>query len=813
VSETAAKALTRVEDLRLLLGGGGFVGDLAGNRCLHAAFVRSSEAHALLREVDTAEARAMPGVYAVLGSAVLGAAGLPPVDLRDGSAVEGLSKTPQPVLAREKVRYAGEPIALVLADDRYLAEDAVEAVGVRYEPLPLSLDAASSPSDPAAWLFDELPGNTIYDQEKTFGDPLRALESLRVFEGTYRFDRCSAVPLEARGCVADYDPRSGDLRVCSSTQGPHLLRSRLAACTGVPEHRVIVEVPDVGGAFGQKIPIAPEEVAVALAAVRLGRRVSWVEDRQENLVGAPQARDQVVTLRMGLDSGGHLLALDAEILGDAGAYSFNAASALIEPFLTASTLPGPYRLAHLRWHVVARLTNKAPIAPYRGVGFCVAQAARELLLDEAARSLGLDRLEIRLANLVTAEEMPFETCNGMRYDSGNYPLALRMAAESALEAAGTARAAPARLGGWLPGADGAAPGGERRIGVGFAAYVEPTGWGSEGLAQVGWDSFPSYDAVEVAVQPSGDVTVRVGTNSQGQGSETSLAELVASILGVSRADVVIRTPDGTALPVSLGGTRASRTAVVTGGALGIAATKVRDEILRVGGQLLEIDPEDLELRDGAVVARGVPSAALSLREVVAAGFRDARARPGGVAPTFAAHEFYDPGATYSSGAIGAVVEVDVETGAVSVEHLFAVEDCGTVLNPTIVEGQVIGGLAQGLGYALLEHVVHDASGQVQTASLLDYLPPLATDVPEVEVRHLCSPSPLTWGGMKGVGEAGMVGGPAAIAAAVADALGPGSPPIARLPITPATIVAALQGRAASLVDTDPAAEKGPSWQS
>lgn len=786
MSPTETTRLTRVEDRRLLLGGGRFVGDIGPARCLQAAFARSTEAHAIVRRLDTSEARALPGVHAVLC-----ANDLPAVELRDTSAVPGLAKTPQPVLATGTVRYVGEPLAIVLADDRYIAEDALEAVRVDYEPLPVSLDASCAPEEPAAWLFPELAGNTIYDEQKVFGDPVGVLASLAVIEGTYRFDRCSALPLEGRGCAAEYDSRTGDLRVWSSTQSPQLLRSRLAACTGIPEHRVLVEVPDVGGAFGQKIPIAPEEVAVALAAVRLGRFVSWVEDRQENLVSAPQARDQIVTLKMGFDAGHRLVALDAEILGDAGAYSFNAASALIEPYLTASTLPGPYRVSHLRWHVVSRLTNKAPIAPYRGVGFCVAQAARELLFDEAARTLGVDRLQLRLDNLVTAAEMPFTTCNGMRYDSGDYPLALGLAATSARQAAEKARAAIAERDTRHSVGSGRST---RRIGVGYSAYVEPTGWGSEGLAQVGWDSFPSYDAVEVAVQPSGKVTVRVGTNSQGQGSETSLAGLAASVLAVKPEDVVVRTPDGSALPVSLGGTRASRTAVVTGGAVGIAATKVRDEILRVAGQLLEVATEDLELRDGIVVARGVPSAALSISEVVAAGFRDARARPGGEAPTFAAHEFYDPGATYSNGAVAAVVEVDTETGAVSVEHLFAVEDCGTMLNEVIVEGQVAGGLAQGLGYALLEHVVHDSSGQVQTASLLDYLAPLATDVPEIEVRHLCSPSPVTWGGMKGVGEAGMVGGPAAIAAAVADAVGAGSPRIARLPIGPASVVAALVGR-------------------
>jgi carbon-monoxide dehydrogenase large subunit len=561
----------------------------------------------------------------------------------------------------------------------------------------------------------------------------------------------------------------------------------LASCTGIPEHRVIVSVPDVGGAFGQKIPVAPEEIAIALAAIRLGRFVKWIEDRQENLTSAPQARDQVVTLRLALDDEQRFTALDAYVLGDAGAYSFNSASALIEPYLTARTLPGPYRIKHLRTRVVARVTNKAPIAPYRGVGFSVSQAARELLIDEAARRLDAGRLDLRIGNLIRPEEMPFETCNGMRYDSGDYPLALRMAAGSAEEESARLSAS-GRLGS------------ESRIGVGFAPYVEPTGWGSEGLRQVGWDSFPSYDAVDVSLQPSGDVTVRVGTCSQGQGSETSLAELVAGVFGISAEDVVVRTSDGTARPVSLGGTRASRTAVVTGGALGLAAVKVRDEVVGVAAHLLEIDSEDLELRDGMIVAKGVPSKSITFREAVAAGFRDVRARPGGSAPTFSAHEFYDPGASYSSGAVGAVVEVDVETGVVKVNRVFAVEDCGTVINATVVDGQVVGGLVQGLGYALFERVVHDAAGQPQTASLLDYLPPFATDVPPIDVEHLCSPSPFTWGGIKGVGEAGMVGGPAAIAAAVADAISPCA--VDQLPITPANVVAAWQRQRAKLQRAD-----------
>lgn len=726
----------------------------------------------MVKAIDASQASELPGVRAVLT-----AQDLPAVELRDVSGVVGLHKTPQPILARGRVRHVGEPVAIVIADNRYLAEDAAETVRVEYEQLPVSTDAGAAATDPAGWLFPDLPGNTVYDEVRSFGDPATAFSSAHtVVEGTYRFDRCCALPLEPRGCVAHFDQGKGDLTFWSSTQGPQLLRSRLAACTGIPEHRVIVCVPEVGGAFGQKIPISPEEVAIALAAMRLGLFVRWTEDRHENLVAAPQARDQVVSLRLAFDEVGTLTAIDADITGDSGAYSFNSASALIEPYLSACTLPGPYRARALRWHVVARVTNKPPVAPYRGVGFCISQAARELLFDEAAKKLSIDRLELRLRNLIDADEMPYETCNGMRYDSGDYPRAIRMVATSAEEERH-------RLSCQL------SPGGEKRLGVGFAAYVEPTGWGSEGLAQVGWDSFPSYDAADITVQPSGHVTVRVGTNSQGQGSETTLAELVAGVLGIPAEDVVVRTGDATSMPVSLGGTRASRTAVVTGGALGIAATKVREEVMRVAGHLLEIDPHDLEIHEGVIAAKGVPTMSIPFREVVAAGFRDVKARPEGIAPTFAAHEFYDPGATYSSGAVGVVVEVDIETGMVEVKKIFAVEDCGTMLNATIVEGQVIGGLVQGLGYALLERAAHDAAGQPQTGSLLDYLPPLATDVPLIDVRHLSSPSPFTWGGIKGVGEAGMIGGPAAIAAAVADAISPSA--VSHLPITPARVFEAL----------------------
>lgn len=771
-SEYIGAAVRRVEDARLLTGRGRYVADITVPRMLHAVFVRSGHSHALLRSIDTSSAMRVPGVRAVLT-----ANDLPASTLVDGNWIPGLAKTPQPVLARGKVRFVGEPLALVVASNRYAAEDASELVEVEYEPLApvLTVGRASTQEKP---IFDELPDNVIYDHVDTYGDPDRAFaEAAHVVRHSLTQSRSMAAPLECRGIVADFEPASGALDVWCSTQSPHLLRWKISRATGIPEHLVRVHMHDIGGGFGQKIAAHPEEIAVAMAATHLGIALKWVEDRRENLIAAPHARGQQLELELALHRDGTFAAMRASVIGDAGAYSFNSASALIEPFICGRLLPGPYRLDHYECRVFAALTNKSPVAPYRGVGFVAAQIARELLVDAAARTIGMDRLEIRRANLVTADEFPYRTVNGLVYDSGSFRESLEGTADLLDYATFAERQRQARASG-------------RLIGLGISPYVEPGGWGTDGMNQIGWHSFPSNDSARVSLDLSGKVTVAVGTPSVGQGVETTIAQVAAEAIGVPLEDVTVRFTDTSAAPISLAGTRASRVAVVTGGAVGLAGEDVRQRILTVAGVALESDPGGLTV-SGGYVRSGNGEKVMSVAEVVQKAFQTYELRAFDPEPNFTSTRFCDPLASYSNACVGATVEIDPQTGGVTVTALAGVEDCGTVINPMVVDGQFIGGIVQGLGAALTESLVYDDNGELVTTTFMDYLLPTSAEVPYVQVKHQCSPSPNTWRGFKGVGESGGVGAPAAIAAAIADALG-SETSVDRLPMRPEAVLNALR---------------------
>jgi carbon-monoxide dehydrogenase large subunit len=764
--------VTRVEDAPLLQGRGRYTADIVRPGMLHAAFVRSPHAHARVLAIDATAARALDGVVAVLT-----AADLPHQPLVDSVRIDGLRKTPQPALAGDRVRFQGEPVAIVVAGSRHLAEDGAELVAVDYEPLAPVVDAERSAAGDGPDLFEG--GNVLYRGTMEAGEPDAAFaEADHVVTGRYRGNRFVAVPMEGRAILAEHDAGSGELTVWCSTQGPHLLRRRLSQTTGVGEARIRVIAPNVGGAFGQKIPAHAEEVAVALAARALGRPVRWIEDRLENLMAAPHAKEQIVDAELALAADGTFLAIRARILGDAGAYSHNSASALIEPYLSAGLMPSVYGIRHYRCEIVAAATTKSPISPYRGVGWTASHTARELLIDRAARALGRDPGELRRQNMV--DEFPYESCTGMLYDSGSYKASL----DRALEAAGYAE---------LRAAQPAARAAGRPIGIGISPYVEPTGWGSDGALQSSW-SFASHDSVRIEVDPSGEVSVAVGTPSQGQGHETVLAQVVAEGLGVAMDDVRVLAGDTMATPISTAGTRASRTAVVVGGALRQAAEELRDKLERIAAHLLEAAPEDIVVEDGRFSVAGAPHAGVTLRRVAETAFFDPGLRAAMPDPSLSVSRFYDPKATYANGCVVAVVEVDVETGAVDLQRLIAVEDCGTIINPTIVDGQVSGALAQGVGGALLETMRYGDDGRLLTGDMRTYKIPKATDVPPIEIHHECSPSPFTAGGVKGVGESGVISTPAAVANAVADAVAHLGVDIDELPVNTDRIAAAAAMR-------------------
>ena len=744
---------------------GRYIADLVFPGALHAAFVRSALPHARIDGIGVAAALEVDGVEAVLT-----AAELPHVPLVDVLPIEGLVKTPQHALAAERARFAGEAVALVLATGRYEAEDGAELVQVEYEPLPHVVDAETAAAGDAPLLFPELGSNVVYRKTRASGDPETAFaEAAHVTAGVFRGNRYAAVPIEARGCAASYEPATGELTFWSSTQSPHLLRRRLAMATGIGEARIRVITPDVGGGFGQKIPLHPEELAVALAARETGRTVVWIEDRRENLIAAPHAKEQLIESELALGPDGEFLALRARIVGDAGAYSYNNASALIEPYLSAGLMPGVYRIRNLVCEVLAVLTNKAPVAPYRGVGWTAGHCARELLIDQAARELGIDPVELRRRNMVRPDEFPYESCTGMVYDSGSFQESLTAGLDAvdydgfrSLQRAGREEG--------------------RLLGIGVSPYVEPTGWGTEGSAQSSW-VLVSHDAARVTVEPSGEVTVAIGTPSQGQGHGTTIAQIASDVLGVAVEDVTLIANDTAATPISIPGTRASRTAVVLGGAVLEAATELRERLLAIAGFLLEADPGISRSWTGASLCgtrRAGPSRSVRSPRRPTSSLAPVLPSPRPTSPPRRSTTRERPTRTAVSSRSWRLTR---GTGRVRVSRIVAVEDCGTMINPEIVEGQVRGAVAQGIGGALLERLAYDEDGQPTSSTLMDYLLPSATEVPAIEVLHCVSPSPLTPGGIKGMGESGLIATPAAVANAVADALAPYGARIERLPLS------------------------------
>lgn len=782
MSGYVGQPIPRAEDERLLTGRGEFLADIRLPGTLDAAFVRSPFAHATVLAIDTSTARSLEGVAEVLTAETLP----PHTPLIDTIAIEGLTKTPQNPLATDRVRYVGEPVALVVAENRYIAEDAAILVHTDLERLPAVTDAAGAARDEASILFPELGSNIVYSATKTFGKPDQFFSSdIAVHSLVFDSGRMSACPLETRGCIASYDTGHRTLTVWSSTQSQHLLRRRLATTTRIPENRIRVIVPDVGGGFGQKIPAAPEEIAVALASISLRRPVRWIEDRRENLIAAPQAKQQTVTVEMAVAEDGTFLAMRARVVGDSGAYSFNTASALIEPYLSALLMPSVYTIDHFECEIVAVLTNKSPVSPYRGVGWTASHTARELLIDQIAAHLGRDPADLRRQNMVAQDQLPYSSCSGMTYDSGSFIESLN----AALDLIGYPEFRDTQERAREQG---------RLLGLGISPYVEPGGWGSGGAAESGW-TFSSHDAARVTMDPSGQVTVSVGTPSQGQGHHTTLAQLAADSLGVDIADVRVINDDTATTPASMAGTRASRVAVVSGGAVLLAAGELRERLDRIGSYLLDAPEDELEFDRGVVRVRGIEGREISIAEIAAAAYFDSAVRVVDREPDLSVQRFYDPAPTYSNGCIVSIVELDRDTGQVEILDLAAVEDCGTAINPMIVDGQIRGAVAQGIGCALLERVVYDDEGQIRTSTFVDYLLPTADVIPMIKIGRLESPSLNSVGGIKGIGESGMIAVPASIANAVADASSPRAN-VTRLPLDPEYVVSLLEAEETTAKD-------------
>ena len=756
----------RLEDPRLLAGQGSFLDDLTLPGLLHAAFVRSAHAHAIVRSVDAEAGRLVPGVVLVLTGRDLEGEVAPLVPRLEAP---GFTPTAWPALATERARFVGEPVAVVAAATPYAAVDGASAVVVDYDPLPAVPDAAAALAPGAPRLHPGQPSNVLFEGRGSQGDVEGAFAAAPVVvRETFAHARCSASPLEGRGLIARWE---GDvLTLWTGTQVPHVFRTGVARAFGLPESRVRVIVPDTGGGFGQKMHVMPEDLAVAALARRAGRPVKWIETRRENLAAATQAREQRVEIEAAADADGSLRALRARLVSDVGAYHVYPLTGALEALGAASILPGPYRTPAYAFEIVALATTKPPLGAYRGVGMTMGALVMERTLDLLADRLGLDPALVRQRNLIPRDAYPFTSATGFVYDSGDFPKAL----EVALTLAGYERLVREREAGRARG---------RLLGIGMACYTEYTGIGSETYRRRGMADMPGPEAATVRVEADGSVTCLVSFPSQGQGHATTTAQLVADQLGVPLEAVTVRQPDTDEAPPGTG-TFASRGAVAQSGAADAAAATVRGALLALAGGLLEASPADLLLADGVVRVRGVPDRGVTVAEVA----RQAHAAAGGAARLQATQRFDPPGPTFSGAVHVASVEVDPETGRVAVRDYVVVEDCGPVINPMIVEGQIHGAVAQGIGEALGERLVYDESGQLVTGTLLDYALPTAGALPAFTIRHLETPSPLTPGGYKGMGEGGTIGAPATIANAVADAVKPLGVAVTTLPILPADLV-------------------------
>ena len=791
----------------LLRGQGRFLDDLVPPGALEVAFVRSPWPHARVRSVETGEARRAPGVAAVVTGGELARAVAPiRAEMASGGATVYRATDWHPV-APDTVRYVGEIVAVVAAASRYLAEDAAALVEADYEPLPVAADARSALRGDAPLVHGHAPDNVLFRTEWSFGEEKGGRERfdrapIRV-RFTCRHPRVSGMPMEGCGAVASWDRTSGTLEFFSSTQVPHLLRDGLARSLGIAASRIRVIAPDVGGAFGPKMQLFPEEVAVAALAMRLARPVKWVQDRMEHLQAAFHSRDATVEAEAAAEPDGRIAGLRARTLCDVGAYSSFPLGCSLDPQTAGVALPGPYRIPYYHYTGVAVATNKFPTGAYRGVGVPLGPLVTEELVRRIARAAGLDPVEVRRRNLLLPEELPHESPGGALYDSGDYPALLEGALERAPYAGWRAEQRGRVDGGNGNGhGNGNGKGARRRLGIGVSCFVESTGMNRAVYRKRGMAHVPAFDSAVLRIDPGGGVEAFVSTPSQGQGHRASFRRLVGRALGLPEESVRVVLGDTAVTPYG-SGTFASRSMVSGGGAVLLAAAKMQEKLRAVGAARWKVDPGEVRftLRGAAggvewVGAGGTSGSGdgldppwLGVVELAHLAHAPFQPLPAGVEPGLEVHAAYDPpGVPVSCAAHVALVEVDRLTGGARVLRYVVAEDCGPIVNLAAVDGQIRGAVAQGIGCALLESVDYDEGGQHRSATLMDYLVPAVGDVPDIDIVHLETPSPFTESGIKGMGESGIIGAPAAVVNAVLDALG-AEPAELELPLTPERIVA------------------------
>ena len=738
----------RIEDDRLLTGRGTYVDDVSLPGMLHACFVRSMYPRAKILRIDTAAAAALPGVRFVLTAA----------DLNPGMREQWHTtvgpespETPRPPLAEGEVRFAGDPVVLVVAESRYIAEDAAELVEIDYDPLPAVIDYTTAENAPV--LVHEGHGSNVIGGID--GLPAAAMEELatapHVVSETIRQQAYAPVPMETRGIVVDYSP-AGELTIYSSTQSPHEVRLFCARLLGIPEERVRVVARDTGGGFGQKIMVQRDEMCLMLAAPKVGAPLKWIEDRRENLLAAGKSRHESADVKMAFDAEGAIQAVHIDFVADCGAYP--TPWPVMPAIAVGALFPGPYRVTRAGFSVKTVYTNTVGRAPYRGP-WQFESLAREMLLDIAARQMGMDPMELRRRNLLRRDELPFPNPNGMFYDNisplETFEQALAMLDYGAFRAA----QAEARKAG-------------RHLGVGLANYVEPSTPGMGVYAN---------ETATIRIEPSGKVIVFITGGSAGNSIETTVVQLAADALGARIEDV--HTVQGDTAVTGFGaGAAGSRSASMTAGAVRETAALLRERVVALAAEKLSVPAEAIELAGSRAAVRGKSAHGVSFAELAALA-------PGGLEAS--ARYTTEIQSIWVNATHLCTCEVDVETGAVRLLRYIVSEDCGPMINPSVVEGQIAGGTVQGIGGALLEHLATDDDGNPRTASFMDYLIPTAADVPAIEFGHIETPSPGP-GGYKGVGEGGAIGAPPAVVNAVADALAPFGVKITTLPLTPSAIL-------------------------
>jgi carbon-monoxide dehydrogenase large subunit len=758
------RSIRRLEDPALLAGRGRFTADLPASH--RVRFVRSDRAAGRIKKITVPD-----GAMVITTADVAGIKPIRPMLHKFDYVPIG-----QPVLAAGRVRFVGEAIAAVIAPSEAQAEDVADAIGIEIDDSAPVIDARAALAAGAPLVHDEVAGNVIVKGAVETPDFAAARAgAARLVRVEVRSRRQNAMPLEARAGHAAFDPASGRVTLTCSTQMPHLVRTAIADLIGMPEAQLRVVAPDVGGGFGQKMSLPPEYVLLVWLARKLQSSVAWNEDRRENLIAAFHSRDQHVELEGAFDREAKLVALSAEVIANIGAYSCFPTTCAVEPLMAMAEMPGPYDVRAYRCTARGVLTHTCPMAPYRGVSRPVITFAIERLMDRAAAAFGIEPSEIRRRNLI--DRFPYVSATGLTFDEATYVETMEVALEAVNLAAFRARQREARACG-------------RYLGIGFSTFSERTGYGTPAFAARGMEITPGWETVELAMDPSGFVEARIGASPHGQGLRTTLAQIIADEIGVTPQMIRVVHGDTDRTPYGFG-TFASRSLVIAGGASLLAARKVRRKLAKIASHLLEASADDIVLEMGVARVAGTDRS-IPIATLARAAYHQLHRFKGEIEPGIAESATYDPPGTFSNACHVAIVEVDPETGLVTIEKFVAAEDAGRIINPMIVDGQIHGGIAQGIGNALLEEIVYDPTGNVLTTTLADYLPPTVREIPSIELHHLATMSEATVTRAKGVGEGGTIGAPAAVINAINDALSPFGAEINEIPATPQRIRAALR---------------------